>query len=208
MVRGAACPIWDDLTSMAVLRYNPYNKSVVDVIRSRTLGKPINIVHVEPVGYFHFAHSYVRGNWSREETSSFALLAKSCQYVVLHFSSLPLSSNRVCTRSDIDILCHFFYPATPVKVSSFGSLSHFRKSSKPESAGSAQFCLECPIERECAYSAKKSTCCLLKTHPWLKYEYSLLGPCRKGEPWVAGRYHHRWCPRYREYNGGVAWTIW
>lgn len=95
MVRGAACPIWDDLTSMAVLRYSPYNKSVVDVIRSRTLGKPINIVHVEPVGYFHFAHSYVRGNWSREETSSFALLAKSCQYVVLHLSSLPLPSNRV-----------------------------------------------------------------------------------------------------------------
>lgn len=74
----------------AVLRYTPYNKSVVDVIRSRTLGRPINIVHVEPVGYYHFAHSYVRGNWSREATSSFALLAKSCQYVRTSHCCLPL----------------------------------------------------------------------------------------------------------------------
>ncbi|KAF8511318.1 hypothetical protein JB92DRAFT_2791399 [Gautieria morchelliformis] len=118
-----------------VLRYSPYNKSIVEVIRSRTLGRPINIVHVEPVGYYHFAHSFVRGNWSHEATSSFALLAKSCH--------------------DIDILCHYFYPATPVRVSSFGSLSHFRKSSKPVEAGSAQHCLDCPIERDCAYSAKK-----------------------------------------------------
>ncbi|KIJ37070.1 hypothetical protein M422DRAFT_178553, partial [Sphaerobolus stellatus SS14] len=118
-----------------VLRYSPYNKAIVKLIRSRELGKPINIVHVEPIGYFHFAHSYVRGNWSREDTSSFSLLTKSCH--------------------DIDILCHYFYSATPVKVSSFGNLSHFRKSAKPEEAQSATRCLECPYERECAYSAKK-----------------------------------------------------
>jgi len=58
--------------------------------------------------------------------------------------------------SDIDILCHYFHPAKPVKVSSFGSLSHFRKSAKPTEAQGATRCLECPYERECAYSAKKS----------------------------------------------------
>jgi predicted dehydrogenase len=68
-----------DLCVCAVLRYSPYNQSVVDVIRSGALGKPINIVHVEPVGYYHFAHSYVRGNWAREAKSSFSLLTKSCQ---------------------------------------------------------------------------------------------------------------------------------
>jgi len=118
-----------------VLRYSPYNQKVVDVIRSGSLGTPINIVHVEPVGYFHFAHSYVRGNWARESESSFSLLTKSCH--------------------DIDILCHYFHPATPVRVSSFGSLSHFRKSAKPLAAGAATKCLECPMEQECAYSAKK-----------------------------------------------------
>ncbi|GJJ14604.1 hypothetical protein Clacol_008870 [Clathrus columnatus] len=120
---------------LTVLRYTPYNKAIVDIIQSKVFGNPINIVHVEPVGYFHFAHSYVRGNWSREATSSFALLTKCCH--------------------DVDILCHYFHPAVPIKVSSFGSLSHFRKSAKPTEAGTATRCLQCPYERECAYSAKK-----------------------------------------------------
>jgi len=46
-------------------------------------------------------------------------------------------------------------PATPVRVSSFGSLKHFRKSAKPVAAGDATKCLDCPAERECPYSAKK-----------------------------------------------------
>ena len=57
--------------------------------------------------------------------------------------------------SDIDLLCHWLSPGAPVRVSSFGSLLHFRKAGKPAAAGSATRCLECPIERECAYSAKK-----------------------------------------------------
>ncbi|KAF8914075.1 hypothetical protein CPB84DRAFT_1811503 [Gymnopilus junonius] len=118
-----------------VMRYSPYSREITEIVRSGILGELINIVQVEPVGYYHFAHSYVRGNWSKEQSSSFSLMTKCCH--------------------DIDLICHWFYPAIPVKVSSFGSLKHFRKSAKPKAAGGATRCLECPIEKDCAYSAKK-----------------------------------------------------
>ncbi|KAH9939890.1 streptomycin biosynthesis protein StrI [Amylocystis lapponica] len=118
-----------------VLRYSPYNMAVTDVIRSGKFGPLVNIVHIEPVGYSHFAHSFVRGNWAREEECCFSLMTKSCH--------------------DIDILCHWLGDATPSRVSSFGSLLHFRKEAKPKEAGAATRCLECPIEKDCAYSAKK-----------------------------------------------------
>ncbi|KAG9317597.1 hypothetical protein JVU11DRAFT_1806 [Chiua virens] len=118
-----------------VLRYSPYGKAVTEVVRSGQLGELVNVVQVEPVGYFHFAHSFVRGNWAKESDSSFSLMTKSCH--------------------DIDILCNWLSPATPTRVSSFGSLHHFKKDRKPISAGNASRCLECPVENECPYSAKK-----------------------------------------------------
>jgi len=118
-----------------VMRYSPYSKEITEIVRSGSLGQLINIVQVEPVGYFHFAHSYVRGNWSREDKASFVLMAKCCH--------------------DIDIICSWLTPATPSRISSFGSLTHFRKSAKPAAAGSATRCLDCPMEKDCAYSAKK-----------------------------------------------------
>ncbi|KAF8974362.1 hypothetical protein BDZ97DRAFT_16506 [Flammula alnicola] len=118
-----------------VLRYSPYSKEITKIVRSGALGELINVVQIEPVGHYHFAHSYVRGNWSSEKNSSFSLMTKCCH--------------------DIDLICHWFSPATPVKVSSFGSLKHFHKSAKPKAAGNATRCLECPMEKECPYSAKR-----------------------------------------------------
>ncbi|CAE6446421.1 unnamed protein product [Rhizoctonia solani] len=118
-----------------VLRYSKYNQALREVIASGSLGKLVNVVHVEPVGHYHFAHSYVRGNWNQEAKSSFSLMTKSCH--------------------DIDLLCHFFAPATPVRFSSFGSLNHFIKSEKPVEAGSATRCLDCPVEQTCPYSASR-----------------------------------------------------
>ncbi|KAF7313681.1 GFO-IDH-MocA domain-containing protein [Mycena chlorophos] len=118
-----------------VMRYSPYSREITEYVQSGTLGKLINLVQVEPVGYFHFAHSYVRGNWAEEKTSSFSLMTKCCH--------------------DIDLICFWMSPETPARVSSFGSLQHFRKSMKPAEAGSATRCLDCPMEKSCAYSAKK-----------------------------------------------------
>ncbi|KAJ7499060.1 hypothetical protein FB451DRAFT_1204109 [Mycena latifolia] len=118
-----------------VMRYSPYSREITEIVRSGTLGKLVNIVQVEPVGYYHFAHSYVRGNWNNVAQSSFSLMTKCCH--------------------DIDIICFWLSPSMPSRVSSFGSLQHFRKSSKPPEAGSATRCLDCPMEKDCAYSAKK-----------------------------------------------------
>ncbi|KAH9173455.1 hypothetical protein EDB89DRAFT_2157600 [Lactarius sanguifluus] len=117
-----------------VLRYSPYTRAITDVVRSGQLGQLVNAQHIEPVGHWHFAHSYVRGNWSKEAESSFSLMTKSCQYT---------------------FYVHWLSPDTPVHVSSFGGLQHFRKSNKPAEAGDATRCLDCTYEAQCPYSAKK-----------------------------------------------------
>jgi len=72
-------PLYSSLTLPQVMRYSPYTKEITKIVRSRALGELVNLVQIEPVGYYHFAHSYVRGNWSSEGTSSFSLMTKCCQ---------------------------------------------------------------------------------------------------------------------------------
>ncbi len=61
-----------------VLRYAPFFQNIKKIAKSGELGKIISIDLVEEVGYWHFAHSYVRGNWGKEEDASPVILAKSC----------------------------------------------------------------------------------------------------------------------------------
>ena len=53
---------------------------------------------------------------------------------------------------DIDWLAHHRPPA--LRVSSFGSLSHFRPENAP--AGAADRCLDCAVEPDCPYSAPRT----------------------------------------------------
>lgn len=47
-----------------VLRYSPHNVLLRKlVIQDRVIGDILSVVHTEPVGWWHFTHSYVRGNW-------------------------------------------------------------------------------------------------------------------------------------------------
>ncbi|KAM9344491.1 putative oxidoreductase YteT [Pholidichthys leucotaenia] len=116
-----------------VLRYDPLIHMIKELIDAGVVGDVIHIQHLEPVGFYHFAHSYVRGNWRNEAESTFALLAKSCH--------------------DIDLIHHWAGARRCVTVSSFGSVSHFNKENKP--AGSADRCINCPVEKDCPYSACK-----------------------------------------------------
>jgi len=117
-----------------VLRYTKYTAALRQIISSGEIGDIVSIQHLEPVGYWHQAHSFVRGLWRNEAESSFMLLAKSCH--------------------DVDWLRGVMGKKC-VAVSSFGSLKHFRKEEKP--SGAADRCTDCPasVESNCPYSALK-----------------------------------------------------
>ncbi|HEY0237614.1 MAG TPA: Gfo/Idh/MocA family oxidoreductase [Friedmanniella sp.] len=115
-----------------VLRYSAYTEVVKDTIDSGAIGDVVSVEHLEPVGWWHQAHSFVRGNWRREDESSPMLLGKCCH--------------------DVDWLSHVV-GRRAVRVSSFGSLAHFTPAHKPAGAGSR--CLDCAVEPDCPYSAVK-----------------------------------------------------
>ena len=57
----ASCKI----TVCHVLRYTPFYRTLKALIDSGRIGRLVNLDAVEGVGYFHMAHSFVRGNWRR-----------------------------------------------------------------------------------------------------------------------------------------------
>ena len=83
-----------------VLRYSNFTRTLKKLIDRGAVGRVMSIQHLEPVGHWRFAHSYVRGNWRREDESSSILLAKS-----IH---------------DLDWLC-YIAGSDCIRVSSFGS---------------------------------------------------------------------------------------
>jgi len=124
-----------------VLRYTPTNKKIKELIQTGIIGDLVNIQHLEPIGFFHFAHSYVRGNWRRQNESTFSLMAKCCH--------------------DVDLI-RYWMGCKCLQISSFGSLNHFKSDKKPNGASSK--CIDCSVESTCAYSAKK-----IYLEPLIKY---------------------------------------
>ena len=59
-----------------VLRYSDFFGKIQRLIANGSIGEVRSIFHAENVSYFHFAHSYVRGNWANSKKSSPVLLAK------------------------------------------------------------------------------------------------------------------------------------
>ncbi|CAF0993156.1 unnamed protein product [Rotaria sordida] len=116
-----------------VLRYLPVVKKIKQLIDNNIIGKLVSIQHIEGIGFWSFAHAYVRGNWHNERESSFSLLTKCCH--------------------DLDLIQYWMQPRRCTYVSSFGKLTHFTKENKPH--GASERCLTCSVEQTCPYSAKK-----------------------------------------------------
>lgn len=116
-----------------VLRYTPFYSKVKELIDAGKIGEVVSIQAMEYVTYWHQAHSYVRGNWRNSIETSPMILAKSCH--------------------DCDIFAWLIGKKCK-RVSSFGSLSHFKSDQAPE--GSTLRCLDgCKAKENCPYDAEK-----------------------------------------------------
>ena len=105
-----------------VVRYTIVTQKIKQLFDQGAIGDIVSVQRLEPVGYWHQAHSFVRGNWRNEEESSAMLLAKSCH--------------------DVDWL-RYIVGVPCKKGSSFGNLKHFRAEQKPVAA--AARCLDCGL---------------------------------------------------------------
>ena len=118
-----------------VLRYTPFYRSLRRVIALGTIGDVINIHMVNQVGYQHESVSFVRGKYAREEICGSGMLLSKCSH-------------------DLDIMSWLMGDNIPVTISSVGSVLQFKEEKAP--AGAGTHCLNnCPLERECHYSARR-----------------------------------------------------
>lgn len=125
-----------------VLRYAPFFIKVRELITSDRLGAIVSVDWRENLVYWHFAHSYVRGNWGNTKRSSPMILTKCCH--------------------DLDLLVWIFGKCD--WLSSSGSLTHFTTEAIGRETASLGYptpaeaiperCTDgCPIENWCPYYA-------------------------------------------------------
>ena len=114
-----------------VLRYSPFFVELKKLLDEKMIGDLVSVQHIESVGYWHMAHSFVRGNWRNSDETSCMILQKCCH--------------------DMDILL-WLIGSHCKKVSSFGGLMHFKEDNAPE--GAPKYCLDgCPKRDDCPFFA-------------------------------------------------------
>jgi predicted dehydrogenase len=114
-----------------VLRFTDFFNTIKNLLDENRLGQVTTISHRENLSSWHMAHSFVRGNWRNEALSSPMILAKCCH--------------------DLDLLV-WFTEEEPTRLSSFGSLRHFKPDNAPP--GAPDRCTDgCPVESTCPFFA-------------------------------------------------------
>lgn len=114
------------------LRYTPYTLRIKELLDSGAIGNVRLIQHTEPLSFFHFAHSYVRGPWSSVAKSAPMILTK--------------------TSHDFDLIG--YWGGAPIRtVSSIGGQYEFIPANKP--TGAADRCQLCQYRTTCSFSATR-----------------------------------------------------
>ncbi len=122
----------DRLQVVFELRLAAFYEAIHEVVTSGRLGDIVMVTHTENLAPWFMAHSFVRGNWARAALATPAIVAK-------------------CSH-DFDLLA--WNAQAPVKrISSFGSLQHFRPDQAP-AAATARCTDGCPIE-DCLFDARR-----------------------------------------------------
>ncbi|MCI9421662.1 Gfo/Idh/MocA family oxidoreductase [Lachnospiraceae bacterium WCA-9-b2] len=116
-----------------VLRYTPIYQKVKELLDSGVIGEVVSIMAAENVGWFHQAHSFVRGNWANSEETSPMILQKCCHDMDLY----PWLAGKTCES-----------------LTSYGDTYLFKKEKAPK--GCAKRCLDgCGVREECPFDAEK-----------------------------------------------------
>ena len=116
-----------------VLRYTVFYQELKKILDEKRIGEIISVQASENVGYWHQAHSFVRGNWKDSEITSPMILQKCCHDMDI----LTWLTGKKCRR-----------------VTSFGSTSYFKEEKAKE--GTPKRCTDgCPYQPECPYDAEK-----------------------------------------------------
>ncbi|MFI3229906.1 MAG: Gfo/Idh/MocA family oxidoreductase [Bacillota bacterium] len=114
-----------------VLRYSNYYDTIKRTIDSGAIGDIVCVQNTENVGFWHFSHSFVRGNWGVEAESAPSILAKCCH--------------------DLDMI-YYLTGKKCTSVHSSATLMNFTEKTAPE--GATDYCLApCPHLKTCPYSA-------------------------------------------------------
>ena len=117
------------------MRYSTFFETVFSAIQNDYIGEVMSVRHNENVAFWHMAHSFVRSpKWNNSGTSAPMILAKSCH--------------------DVDVLL-WTLGKIPDRISSFGSLLHYKESSKPDKSIPKRCTDGCPVSDDCPYFAPR-----------------------------------------------------
>ena len=112
-----------------VLRYALAVLKLKELLDAKKIGRIISIESIEKVGYWHYCHSFDRGNWRNSNETSPMILQKCCH--------------------DFDLL-QWFAASKCETLSSVGDLTFFKPENKP--ADATERCLDCPHKETCPFS--------------------------------------------------------